>query len=1196
MDAFDFDRVKLALLDALSRSESERARWLASLEREEPGLAAEVRSLLDHEMHPLPEIDDAWVRRSLEPLAGATTPDRLGPYPIEAELGRGGTGIVYLAHDTELDRKIALKVLPPYAAGRPGYLDRLRSEARLLASVAHPNIATIHGLHTDYERPFLSLEFVEGGTLADRLQAGPLDLDAATRMAQQIALALEAAHARGVVHHDLKPANVMLTSTDMVKVVDFGLAGRSTESSREEGDGDAGVSRRDRSTRTGTPGYMSPEQITGASVDRRADIWAFGCVFFECLTGVAVSGSGSLEERLQRTLDGRLPWEALPPGVSPRVRAILDDCLAVRAEDRRGSISSVRQDLDEELLQRSLSELSWQSTAPPLACPNNLPGVFDTFFGHRDALADVAARLRTVPLLTLVGAGGCGKTRLALETARRVAPECPGGAWFVDLAPVRVPEGVASETARALGIAASGSEDPLGSVISFVGDQRMLLILDNCEHLRDAVGEFCRQLIGSLANLRLLATSREALGVAGEVCVTVQPLNVGDARPDGTAATPPPEGPPSEAAQLFLDRAASMAPGFDAATADPGAVSRICRRLEGNPLALELAAARVRVLSVEEIATRLADRFSLLDSASTRAPASTGLEPSADRHRSLYASIEWTHQLLSETEQAVFRRLALFQGGWTLDAAEAVCQGGALAAWDVLPAFVQLVEKSLVQRVENGTTRERSRYRLFETIREFALDRLRQAGEEDEVALRQAGYFLELAEESQRQINGSEQARWVARLDEETANMRQALALTLNDGRDPSIAMRIAAALGDYWQIRGAYREAAEVYEAALADPHSHEDTQVRARLLTWAGNIALARGQFDRSRAFHEESVTTCERIGHQRGLGSSINSLGVLAWKSGDVAQARVCYERAARIWADVGESRLVGITLNNLGVLDMETGDYASARTHFENSLALQEELGNRHAVGVLRANIGLSAMHQGAYEDARSAFQNSLSVRRELGDRSGIAHCLNGLGGVLERQGDPAAAKPFFEESLAIYEEIGESGSAAIPLINLGFVGHHLDAVEEAAGCFARAHRLAENSGDHANAARATAGLGMIALKRGDLAEATRLLQDGISGFQAVADRWGMTLVLEQVADLFLKLDAPRRAARTLGFLEAERAAIHAPRTVLQQSDHERMVRALRERLGEDGYGSEFVTGESATIAQLIELTRAMEAET
>lgn len=532
-----------------------------------------------------------------------------------------------------------------------------------------------------------------------------------------------------------------------------------------------------------------------------------------------------------------------------------------------------------------------------------------------------------------------------------------------------------------------------------------------------------------------------------------------------------------------------------------------------------------------------------------------------------------------------------------------MCTGSGVAPWEFLDAYIQLVEKSLVQRdVEAESVTGRSRYRMFETIRAFAAARLREAGEGAALGRAHVAYFVAQAEEAQTKISGTEQAVWVKRIDADHANHRHALAIALGTlpGEDRDIAppdplagMRLAAALGEYWQIRGYYREAAEIYHTALARPESRETPEVRVRLLAWAGNIALARGLYDEARAHHEEGVAFCETIGNRRGLGSSINSLGVIAWREGDIRAARAHYARAAGIWRDIGEKRHTGITLNNLGVLDMETGDYASARTYYEQSLAIHEKLGNRHAVGVLQANVALAAMQLGAYDDAHAAFESSLAIRREIGDRAGIAHALNGLGSVLERRGEPAAARPLIEESLALYEEVGDRVATTVPLLNLGFIGLHLDDVDEAERSFQRAETLAGEAGDTANTARATAGLGMVDLARGRYAPASKRLREALAALQAVEDRWGVALVLEHIAPLFVHVGHPIAAARILGFLEAERTALHAPRTSLQEADYAKTMSSIASELPEPVLIEERERGASMTIAAILELVQSVE---
>ncbi|MBD3161188.1 MAG: protein kinase, partial [Candidatus Eisenbacteria bacterium] len=628
---------------------------------------------------------EALPRRAEEGPAGsdAPPPDRIGPYPILQELGRGGMGIVYLAQDPRLERTIAIKLLPRSLGKDPAAFSRFRNEAKMLAAINNPNIATIYSLESEADAPFLTMERILGRSLAERLHEGAADLDVALAVARQIAGALEAAHRNGIVHLDLKPGNVMVTDDGLVKVLDFGLAmALGIDSSDPD---EIRTRAQAQEAIGGSPGYMSPEQIRGEAVDSRADLWAFGCILFELLSGVSPFPGRDWRARLRRTLEEDPDFDLLPAELPPRIRTLVRGCLTRDVAERIDSVTKIRRGIEEEIALRAVP----RAEVPPEPERTNLPIPISAFIGRAEERAEVRRLLESSRFLTLTGVGGGGKTRLAVEVGRERIGQHPDGVWLVELAALGSPELVPAAVAQALGVKEEANRAPAEVLLEHCRARRLLLILDNCEHLVGAVADLAGRLLAACPGLQILATSREPIGIEGEVQLVLSSMRL--PRP-GVPATPEAlDG--IESVALFLARAKAAASSFALTSGNAESIAQICRRLDGIPLALELAAARVRSLPPEEIARRLDDRFRLLGSSR---------KPTLPHHQTLRALIDWSYDHLEEAEQVLFRRLALFAGGWSLEAAETICAGEGIEAWELLDLLSNLVDKSLVESDREG--------------------------------------------------------------------------------------------------------------------------------------------------------------------------------------------------------------------------------------------------------------------------------------------------------------------------------------------------------------------------------------------------------------------------------------------------------------------------------------------------------------
>jgi predicted ATPase/class 3 adenylate cyclase len=610
------------------------------------------------------------------------------------------------------------------------------------------------------------------------------------------------------------------------------------------------------------------------------------------------------------------------------------------------------------------------------AMPNNLPQQITSFVGRERALAEVRQLLSNTRFLTMTGVGGLGKTRLSLQVGAEVLDDYADGVWFVQLAPLSDARLVPQAVASVLGVKEEPGRSAQEALLKFVKDRQLLLILDNCEHLAHACAELAKALLQSGAQVKVLASSRESLHVVGETTYPLLTLAVPDPKQDLPVAALT----QYEAVHLFRDRALAAQPVFQVNHENAAALADICHRLDGIPLALELAAARVRALSVETIAERLSDRFHLL----------TGGDATAlPRLQTLRACLDWSYDLLTEPERALLGRLAVFAGGWTLAAAEAVGTGGEVDKSHVLDLLTYLVQKSLVEFDAEG-----GRYRLLETVRQYAGERLEESGGGEAARERHRDYFLALAEEAEPKLTGPEQTEWLQRLEEEHENLRASLEWSFVEVGSGG-GLRLCGALHRFWETRGHLSEGRDSCLRVLGKAGVKERMPERAKALNTAGVLAQHQGDYPAARAQLEESLAIRRELGDRRGIAGSLGNLGNVAKDQSDFASARALLEECLAIQRELGGRWGIGRSLNNLAVIVYEQGDFASARSLYEESLAILRELGDRSGIAVALGNLGSVRFEQRDYPAARALYEESLAIRRELGDRFGIAVALEEL---------------------------------------------------------------------------------------------------------------------------------------------------------------------------------------------------------
>jgi predicted ATPase len=671
---------------------------------------------------------------------------------------------------------------------------------------------------------------------------------------------------------------------------------------------------------------------------------------------------------------------------------------------------------------------------PPLKSvdnrPNNLPRQATALIGREKEIEAVCALVRRpeVAVVTLTGPGGTGKTRLGLQVAADLLDDFSDGVWFVDLAEVTDSSLLVPTIATVLGVKESTDRPMLDTLISYLSDKQMLLVLDNFEQLVSDSTEVS-QFLRSCPRLKVLVTSRLPLRVSGEHEYPVPPM-----------ALPDPDNLPNlerltqyEAVRLFIERAVAIRPDFEVTNDNAPAVAEICARLDGLPLAIELAAARIRLFPPQALLARLSSRLKVLTGGGRDLPA---------RQQTLRGAIEWSYDLLVDGEKHLFRRVAVFNGGRTFEALEAVCNFDGRLEIDVLDGIEGLVSKSLLQQREGR--RGEARFWMLETIHEYAREKLIESGEIAKLQRVHLAYYLTLAEEAEPHLTGGAgQMEWLGRLEDDYDNIRAALQWAREEGEreDAERGLRLAAAMWRFWGVLGKYREGREQLEGALSSvPDSPQDAtgvaRAKGRALYAVAAITHNQGDLSLARVNAEQALEMARQAGDKMQVVASLDFLAMLAAMAGDYASERSLHERSLRVLTEIEDKPSRAVALENMGRTAHAHENYDSARLLFEQSLALAKEVGNRSLVASLLGELGAVAFEQGDYTSARSLREESLDVLRETGDKTGLAYGLYFLGLVADAQGDYSSARSHFTQGLQMNREAEDTLGVAMCLAGLG----------------------------------------------------------------------------------------------------------------------------------------------------------------
>ena len=941
------------------------------------------------------------------------------------EIGRGGFGVVFRCTQSSLGRTVAVKVLTADLdeENRARFFREQRAAGRL---TGHPNIVNVLQADvTSSGRPFIVMPYFVQDSVDTRIRNhGPLPLDEVLRIGVKIAGALEAAHRLRILHRDVKPGNILITDYGEPALSDFGIA--HFAGGFETGTGVV----------TGSPAYIAPEIVAGESPSSAADVYSLGATLFTAVTGHAAFERRSGEQLVAQFL--RITSEPVPDprkyGIPEHVGMIIESAMSADPGNRPSAVELGHQ-LREGQRRHGFPVDEMALHVDPVVGPGVTPMVVADLYsegvvspGHRTAgsslvsgrttgfpleltsfvdrrteLAEAKNLLSTSRLVTLTGIGGVGKTRLAMRIATKTQPDYPDGVWLVELGELHDPTLLSGVVASVLGIRDRSARPTQEVLAGFLAPRELLLVLDNCEQVVEAVAKLAEVLLRICPDLRILATSREPIGIGGEAVLLVPPLAVAD--PDQL----PRGGSRNDAVRLFVDRGAGAVPGFELAEDNKVAIARICRKLDGLPLPIELAAARLRAMSPEQILQRLTDRFALLTHGSRGAPS---------RQQTLRMCIDWSYDLCTPVEQTVWARLSVFAGGFELDAAEQVCDGR-LSEGELLDAVTFLVEKSILTRAESGTV---VRFRMLETLRVYGREKAQESDEYSELRRRHRGWCESLALDAEAEWMGPRQLEWIATLVREQSNVREALEFCVSES--PEIGTRITAALFSFWLSQGAITEGRHWlgrfhgFETGPATVEQAKAIYAGSLMAAVQGDLLAASVLVDEGRTFADQTTDPMVRAYIDHAEGS-------LALYSGDLAGARSHLEMAVEVFAkrevvlfEVVARLVLGLTLD---LLD----DPDRAIECYEGALTITEARGEVVYRGYLLWALAVAVWRQGDGVRAVRLLEQALQLGWSVNDRLNASLCLQGMAWIAVGDNNARRAAVLMGASEEVSRSVGSS---------------------------------------------------------------------------------------------------------------------------------------------------------------------------
>jgi predicted ATPase/DNA-binding XRE family transcriptional regulator/Tfp pilus assembly protein PilF len=872
---------------------------------------------------------------------------------------------------------------------------------------------------------------------------------------------------------------------------------------------------------------------------------------------------------------------------------------------------------------RGLSGLPGSSLASSNKPNSNLPAPLTTFIGRENEKAEVIRLITKHRLVTLTGSGGVGKTRLSIKVGEQALEDYPDGVWLMELAPILDPSLVPVTAVRTFGL----HEDPKRLIIDILCDylreKSILLILDNCEHVLDACAQLADTLLKRCLGLKILTTSREGLGILGEAVYPVSSLELPNVQQLVDEIRD------YESIRLFEERAQLAQRNFSLTIENASSVAKICTQLDGIPLAIELAAARMSTFSTEEIAERLRKNFNLL---------STGNRTALPRHQTLHAAIDWSYDLLSSNEKILFQRLSIFVKSWTLEAAASICSDDNINSELTLNMISKLISKSLLIMEETPVG---TRYRMLETIRQYAYEKLCAMNDANITRQRHLMYFVSLAERAEPTLRSFDMETWLDMLETELDNIRSALAYGLKN--DAESELRLASSLWWFWHIRGHKSEGCEWLEQGLAieeqergeNPFFPARALIRGKALYVAGFLRIMLYEIDKGTSLSEESLLLFRQYGmegkrgaayalwnlaavadrqldfrHKKtrleeslalfqelndkfGVAQCMDGLAFCALDENNYEEARILLEENLALRQEMGDKDGSADALHHLGVLSFQESNYKQAGAYYRASLALFRGIKNRWGISHVLSSLGRTAQAEGNYEEATTILEEALSLEEEVSDRFGIASRLNQLGLVAQSQGDYERAAQMHEQALGLFHEGGNRISASTALYNLGFTALLQSDYKQAAANFEEALTICHEAGDKFGTAWALYGMGEVERSQGSFGSARDLNRAAIAIFRMVGDpthmsqhAQGVAYCLEASASLAFAEKQMKRAICLFSVSQKLYSPLRFEMSAAKRSQHDQAVISARRALGEDKFAAMWEMGEAMTLEEAI----------
>ena len=1072
-------------------------------------LRREVESLLQFEDAPSDFLDEPPASLAAEMFAEDSGPISLvkktiGHYTVIKLLGAGGMGEVYLAEDTKLDRKVALKILPSDFAEDTNRMKRFVREAKSASALNHPNIITIYEINEYGGTHFIATEFIDGKTLTDYKNGNSLDLGSMLEIAIQVASALDEAHSAGIVHRDIKPENVMIRKDGIVKVLDFGLAKPSITGAVATGSaGSDDATQIQFHTQPGliigTPNYMSPEQARGKDLDHRTDIFSFGVLLYEMFSGNQPFDGETVSDIIAAVLT-RKPrrLRSLPAELEAVILKALQKDRGKRYQDAKTLLhylKEVKRELEmHERLERSSEPRLVEPRTPVEARTviigqatdevdekqGSLSSELFRIIGREEELAKIIELIKQpkTRLVTLTGIGGTGKTTLATAIAQRSKADFSDGVFFVELAAIADHELVEQVIAQTLGVKETSEISLKDGLKEFLSERKILLVLDNFEQITKAAAKI-GELIADSVNLKIFVTSRVRLNLRFEQEYTLQPL-----------AIPAENDLPADrlreyaSVALFVERAKAIRADFALTEENSEAVAAICRQLDGLPLAIELAAVQVKMLAPRAIRKRLENNLQILASGANDLP---------ERQRTMLGAIAWSYDLLEEDEKKLFGRVFVFRGGFTLDSAEAV--GNTDADINVFNCVTSLVDKSLL--VQSEQFDGEPRLKMLQVVREFARENLEQRNEENEIRHLHAEYFADLAEKAEIGFRGKKSSEWLETIELEHDNYRAALEWTLLN--EPETALRITGALPQFWIRRGYLAEGHRWSRQTLETNGDSANPKLLVKGFIGIASLIWKQGNLIEAEQFYAKALKLSREINDKLLIAFSLSGFATIKMLQEDFATALPLLEEGFGIANEVDDKYLAARLANTLGEIFRSKEDYQTAKSYYEKTLSISRQASLKPIIQLACVNLSAVACSLEDYEGSRVYAIESLKLAEEAGDEVGIGFALERFMALAVIEGEPQKGARLYGALENIYELAGYK----IEAVDQDFLDGYLDQARAAIGD--ENYNLAKMAGRAMKSQEAIAlALASRSAKESDSAKVTRITHDAVSAMQHSTD--------------------------------------------------------------------------------------------